>query len=45
MEQKTDWRAEQILRELSNKMEALYDEQTCRMRVSDTVRRLLEKMA
>ena len=45
MEKKPDPRTEQLLWELSDKMDALYQEQLCRISVSDTVRRLLERTA
>ena len=45
MEKKQDQRAEKILWEISDKMDALLREQTCQMHVSDTVRRLMERTA
>ena len=45
MERKNDQKTEMLLRELAEKMEALYEEQTCRMRVMESVQLLLERTA
>ena len=45
LEQRNDPIAETILREISDKMDALYDEQVCQISVSDTVRRMMERSA
>ncbi len=45
MERKNDQKTEMLLRELAEKMEALYEEQTCRMRVIESVQMLLDRTA
>ena len=45
MERKNDQKTERFLRELADKMDALYEEQTCRMRVIESVQLLLERTA
>ena len=45
MERKNDQKTERLLQELSEKMDALYEEQTCRMGVIQSVQMLLERTA
>lgn len=41
MERKSDQKTEKILRELSEKMNVLYEEQMCRMHVIESVYKLM----
>ena len=45
MEMKNKQKTEKILREISEKMDTLYEEQSCRMRVIETVQMMLEQTA
>ena len=45
MERDYDQKTENILRELYERMDTLYEEQTCRMRVIETVQMMLDRTA
>lgn len=45
MDRKNNPKTETILRELSEKMDLLYEEQSCRMHVIESVQLLLERTA
>ena len=45
MERKNEQKAENILWEIAEKMDVLYEEQACRMRVIESVYKLMERTA
>lgn len=45
MERNNDQKTERLLQELFEKMDALYEEQTCRMGVIQSVHQMLERTA